>query len=108
MESMEKIPKSEDGNEMAAFQSEMRELKAKEESGELKTAHFQELNPNELTDEDREIWEKLQSKELSTEEFSMYRTKVSRGRNASQKHFVGFIGNKLMIQMFEDKRQDGK
>lgn len=79
----------------------MWELKAEEESGEAPTAHFQELNPDELTEEDRGIWEKLQNHALTHKEFNEYRTSVFRGSAQSCKHFAAFIGNKLMVQQFE-------
>ncbi|MBI1957167.1 MAG: hypothetical protein HYS44_01795 [Candidatus Niyogibacteria bacterium] len=93
---------------LGAFRQEMWELKAEEESGEAATAHFSELNPDELTEGEGAIWEKLGNHALSNEEFSAYRTKISREGNASQKHFVGFIGNKLMIQQLEDEREEKK
>ncbi|MBI2038981.1 MAG: hypothetical protein HYT22_01715 [Candidatus Niyogibacteria bacterium] len=105
MKAERETPMESSENGLESFRAEMWELKAEEESGEAATAHFSELNPDALTEEDRAIWEKLGNHALSNEEFSAYRTEISRGGNASRKHFVGFIGNKLMIQQLEDEKK---
>jgi hypothetical protein len=57
------------------FQSKMAELKKEEEINQ-KTAHFPDLNPAELKEEDRDIYEKYISNNLTEEELDEYRDKL--------------------------------
>ena len=99
------------GGDLEAFLAEMWGLKKAEEQGTdemSKTANFQELNPDELTEKDRAIWEKLQNHALTREEFNEYRNEVWRGGNQSRKAFSGLIGNKLGIQLQERELEEWK
>ena len=97
-------PTPEQYSELEVFHEEIEALK-QAEIVEGKTAHLRktqtssEISPNELTDEDRVVWEKLQDKELSRNEFEEYRLHATKEGNGSRIQFAAFIGNLLMIQM---------
>ena len=75
------------------FQNKMAELKKMEEmSG--KTAHFPDLNPAELKEEDRNIYEKYISDNLTEEELNEYGNNLFLDlASESRKFFYYYIVN---------------
>ena|SRR3989344_4997963 len=95
----EKIP-NEENTELQNFKAEIVKLK-KEEEMAGKTAHFDEVNPLELNEADRLIYQMLLDKKLTLKEFDLYRDEISRSGNKSQQQFAAYIANKLFIQMYK-------
>lgn len=91
----EKFP-TEQENDMAAFHAEIEELQRKEESGEIPTGHFMRegFNVGELTERDREIWEKTKSGEITEEELNEYTEEIVESGNKSRMTWIAFISNK--------------
>ena len=96
---MEEINKLEN---LTSFKTEITELQRDEESGRSKTGHFKEwqgvrFNSEELTEDDREIWEKTKNKSLTEEEFATYKAgvmKESVDKTTPRTMFLAFIANK--------------
>lgn len=79
------------------FHSAVLRLKQQEEA-EGKTAHFEGVDPSQLVDEDRGIYEKLQAGQLEREEFEAYRDAASsRDSERSRAEFAAYMGNILQI-----------
>ena len=97
MEKIEKNLKNNPDNDLDKFTKEMKRLK-EEETGERKTAHFEEINPKNLTEEDKEIWHKYQSDNLTVKEFLTYQSNIPR-EEQDRKHFSAYIGNLLTVRM---------
>jgi len=84
------------------FQAEIAALQQEEESGKSPTAHFKEwkgviFNPSELTENDREIWDKTKDDSISEADFYAYREKLMQedpSQSSSRKMFMAFIANK--------------
>ena len=100
-------PTPEQSSELEVFQEEIEALKQVEIT-EGKTAHLREsetypieLNPDELIDEDRTVWEKLQERKLSRNEFEEYRFQIVEEGNENRNRFAAFIANLLTSQMLE-------
>jgi hypothetical protein len=99
------------------FQDEMAAFVAREISGEEESGHFLEPNKDvrqsninfdasELTEEDRDIWEKIKDKSITSEEFHAYAGAVSHldkadPTRASRVIFSEFAGNMSMRAIFE-------
>ena len=99
------------------FRSEMADFVFGEVSGEEKSGHFLEPNkdvrqanlnfdPSKLTEEDRDIWEKIKDKSITIEEFHAYAGLVSQLDKAdparqSRVIFSEFAGNMSMRAIFE-------
>ncbi len=92
-----------DGKGLADFRLTIQKMKD-EEQRLGKTAYFVSVNPEELTEDDRDMYRRLMNGTLAleVEVFEAYRARVLEQKNASRVGFVGYIGNKLTIQM--DKR----
>lgn len=58
--------------------------------------HLREVNVLELTLEDREIWEKVKSGNITREDFLRYRPQPTSNVSHSRKEFSGFIANKMI------------
>lgn len=90
------------------FRAEVARLKKEEEEslddkGIKKTAHFDVLNPDELDESDRLIYEMLLAKQLTVKAFNIYQSQLQKSGNRSQREFAAYIANKLFIQMHKDK-----
>ena len=85
---------------MEEFRQEIREIREKEEKGEIKSSNliktdkYPAVDENMLKEEDREIWIKLKNKELTIEDYRNYRTSIS-SDDMNRQGFAAFIGNKL-------------
>lgn len=93
---------------LADFYGEIQELKEKEETGELKTVHFKNINVAELTAEDMGMWEKFKNKKITADDIDDYREKLwqENGENKekipeSRLQFVAFLGNQVCGLIFE-------
>ena len=111
--------KSEDTSEkqLADFKAEIRTLKSQEEQFQnLKneaaardaggTWHFGKVNPDELTLEDREMWEVIKTyktkavpehEELPLTLFKDYSVRAEASGNSSRSQFKNFIANKIFV-----------
>lgn len=67
---------------LRSFMEEIKELRRQEEAGEVSTAHLKKpeymkdeeyhFEPEELTEADMEIWDKLRGEDITIEEFREY------------------------------------
>lgn len=90
----------------------------REKTGEIPTAHFlrpdKEFNVDNLTEEDLEIWEKVQNKNLRKEEFEEYNSKFKQegshaDRNdidSSRRMFIEYIRNKAFAIFLEQANKN--
>lgn len=82
------------------FREEIQRLKEEEEAARREghaTVHLIHVNPQELTEEDRELWERLKSGALSLSEFrtcQKQRASENRRPGDSRFDFIAFIANK--------------
>lgn len=92
--------------EIEALRQEIREYAEKEESGEIKTAHFLggEFDPSRLTDEDLLIWQKISAGTITEREFDMYQNGVYGGEErddsdieVSRSLFLAFLRNRVAV-----------
>ena len=97
----EKIPKKE-SVELENFRKEITCLK-KEEEKTGQTAHFEDINLDELGEADRLVYQMFLDKTLTVKELNVYRNELAKDGNKSQKQFVAYITNKLFIQMYKKK-----
>src|SRR3989344_2965990 len=101
MKSFEHIPSKEDG--LAAFREEIAALED-EETRRKETAHFDGVQVEELTEEDRALWERFKADVVTREELSRYQREVfQRGVSKSRQAFCEYIANKLMIRFGEEE-----
>ena len=94
MEEKEKIKEY----ELDDFRKEIEGI-AKKESEEGKTADFggKEINPEELTEDDRQIWLKVKNDIVTGEDFEEYRKRYEETRGFESPARYGFLslsGNK--------------
>ena len=108
--------------EIESLRQEIREYAEKEESGEIKTAHFLggEFDPNRLTDEDLLIWQKISAGTIAESEFDMYQDGVYGGEERddsdieiSRSLFLAFLRNRAAVifgrrQLEEMRKKDEK
>ena len=90
MESIEKEPFPREG--LREFKQEIAALKEAEKR-ERKTAHFEGMDTEELTEKDKAIWEQCKTGALSREEIREYMNEVFKEGNTSQKLFYGYVAN---------------
>ena len=78
---MEKPLEEQGENEalLGAFRAEISKLKAEEEK-EGETAHFTNMNPQNLTQEDMEIWGKFKSGKITDQELVNWRHDINKDR----------------------------
>ena len=100
----ENFPKRENAQSLIDFKKEIADLKKQEEEdfredGTRRTVHFEEINPDELNEDDRELYQKFISESLTVEELRDHQIKLSQLGNKSQKSFVAYIANKLFIRI---------
>ena len=81
---VEKIPSENKPENLADFKKEVAALKKKEEGdlnekGLRKTAHFENINPEELTETDRQIYRKFLDEKLTVEELRAYQNQLQSG-----------------------------
>ncbi len=86
------------------FRQKMRELKRAEEEtlaqGEHGSAHFQHVNPDELTEEDAKIYDAYTNGSLTTEEFERYREQFAFSKiGTSRIDYAAYIGNRLQVDL---------
>lgn len=87
------------------FRAEVMAEKKKLESGEKPEAHFMDwhgvvFNPEELTEDDCIIWEKLKNGSLDGKDFFAYREKLETEVPAddnSRKMFLAYVANKMQV-----------
>lgn len=86
---------------LTSFQAEIAELKRQEQTGEAKTGHLLEINPDELMAEDMVFWQRIKHyPKLGTiepDDLKSYKENVRASGNASRKNFLAFIGNKSVL-----------
>jgi hypothetical protein len=90
------------------FRGEIRSI-VEEEQKTRKTVHFQELNPEELSPEDMDIWEKVSDRSVTREDFDRYRGRTinanleKRQRSLSQTkiEFLKYVANKVSEILIE-------
>ena len=66
------------------------------------TAYFDVFNPKELTYEDKDLYDKFMSNNLTIGEIREYANKIRANGNTSQKNFFAYISNS-----YQFKRSDG-
>jgi hypothetical protein len=104
-----------------AFQAEILALKEEEERAkaakERGTAHFlgEEFNAEELTEEDKQMWERIKSKNINPGEFDAYRSSVLSAEEEKPVHhptsreiFLAFLANKalpIFLEPYLNKEQ---
>lgn len=66
-----------------------------------KTSHFNQINPDRLTDEDREMWEKVKALTIGLKEFDEYKqAMIDNGEiGDDRKSFAGYLSNYLAINL---------
>lgn len=79
-----------------AFRAEIARLKAEE----TETAHFRDMNPDELHEEDRGIYEAFLGGALSLEAFETYRNGIQ--EQGSRADFAAYLANKIAIRTMEE------
>ena len=99
----ENVPES-----LKTFRDTMWELKRAEEENLLHagrgSAHFQSVNPNELTEEDAGVYEKYRSNTLTKEEYKKHREQFNSVSIEDSRHgFSAYIGNKLMARFLREE-----
>lgn len=114
---MENLPEQsiepkEQKSELQVFRDEIAALKEEVErdkllSGKPKIAHFIELNIDELTADDMNLWRKFKDRTLELEEFRAYRNEVSKNKDRHSSHeFAAYIANQALYwaeKMHHDK-----
>lgn len=116
-EDLERIEAEKD----AAFKVVVQKIKEAEESGELKSAHLKAtnydggVNVEELTREDRKMWEKVESgtpyEGEFREEYARYikevegdaakKKETQESGHTSRQNFQGYLGNRISIVAYE-------
>jgi hypothetical protein len=102
-----------------SFQAEIAAMKEAEEKAKTEkkptTAHFLawkgvEFNPEELIEDDKEVWEKYKNGTLDEESYNAYNEKLKSSPeiNDSRLQFGAFLANKaqeIFLRGFLDKKQ---
>jgi len=86
-----------EGNPLKEFQEEIREVAEKETAAHFKHGVF---NPEELTEEDRIVWEKVKDGTVNREDLNTYYGSVGE-ESETRKVFMAFINNKAMLVFFK-------
>lgn len=98
---MEKLPANKQEN-LEAFRAEIAELKRLEEG--KSNVHFTKINPADLGEEDKEIYEKSLSDNLTSEErnekLEEHRNRLLKHGNESQRRFAAYLANMISIKNF--------
>ena len=100
----------ETGSLLALFRAKM-EARKRADIERGAPAHLFEVDMAELTDEDREVWDKVESGSISREELGRYRNSVlydERGpkiASRSRKDFLAFINN-VVAPMFLKREEN--
>lgn len=103
---MEEFSKNEKG-ELEAFRTEIAKLKMLERE-EGKTIHFRECYPYELGEEDRKLYEKFISDNLTIEEVEEYKNKLNKTGTKNQIAFSNYISNMLSLKLAEKRPKKDK
>ncbi len=115
---MEEILRQTEGESLlGSFQQEMAKFAAGEASGEIESGHFlkanipgretsPEFDPLLLTEEDRDVWEKIKKGTITADDLHRYAFEVSALGNddparSTRVMFSEFAGNKAMLAIFE-------
>ena len=112
------MEKKEEEYSLGLFQQEMADFAAKEISGEIESGHFlvsgtetreprPEFDASLLTEEDREIWEKVKRGTITVDNFHDYAFRVDAltdedPAKSTRVIFSEFAGNKAMTAIFEN------
>ena len=82
--------------EISALRDEEVEARNNPDPSKWKTGHFLEagFKPEELTEADREIWEKIKNGSITREEALAHRNTLKADNNFSRRLFGEFIANK--------------
>lgn len=90
--------------EIKLFQQGIEQYRKGEQEKSISTAHFDnpDFNAAELTQKDKEIWDKIQDGSIDAEKFAEYRrevefeegSKIEDGRYSSRLDFFAFAANK--------------
>lgn len=99
-------PSGEDPNETMTkiFRSEIGALKEKEKQ-ERETAHFEGVNPEELTFDDMIIYQNCKNGFLSLENFNNYRQSIPKEQKG-RREFAAYIGNMLMAKLGNEQLRE--
>lgn len=80
--------------ELDSLRNEISIIKQKEENGESKTVHFEDINLENLTSDDIHIYSLFKEEKLTPIAFVEYKNKLNQGdKNSLQ--FAAWIGNLL-------------
>lgn len=108
IENLENNIQAQEREALDNFHREIKELKEKEEKGELKTVHLKNVNPEELGFEDMEMWKKYKNKKITRDEVDDYRKKIWQEKTANKEEipesklqFEAFLANKAGGLFFE-------
>lgn len=87
--------------ELETFQKEIAEMKRQEGQREINTVHLTQVNPNELTIEDKAFWLRVRDYpklgQITLRDLAQYKTNVLASGNKSRYNFFGLINNKVSI-----------
>lgn len=86
------------------FYNEIIALKKLEEKNKG-TVYFEGCDPFELNEEDKDLYRRFISKNLTVKELEQYSDKLRKSGNESQRNFVAYIAN--MFQFTQSKKLGG-
>jgi len=88
-------------DELKLFQSEIKRLKEIEAQAG-KTAHFLEINPDNLNIDDMVIWRKIEGRRCDLENFLLYKNSIPE-TETDRKKFSAYLANRFMILDIENE-----
>lgn len=88
-------------NLLNSFRQEIGQFRQEEIEGKRTTVHLtrEGFNPEELTDRDQEIWDKIKDETITFEEFTEYRSEVVQDGNKSRLTFMAMAANKATVPL---------
>ena len=93
---MEEFPTNEH-EDLENFRSHIAELKKTEEEKGL-VNNLADCNPTELEENEKVLYKKLKSNDLTIDEFNKHRKIVKESGNENRINFVAYIANKLIVR----------
>ncbi len=104
---MEMFERKEQPSPLQAFQERIAARK-EEDIARGGPAHLFDVEPSELGDADREIYEKIEAGTITRDEFKAYDKTIGGGVAKSRKEFRAFIANKCMSIFLEQEYEKMK
>ncbi len=93
------IFKAKEGLSLQKFREEIGRLKTEREEGRLDGMfELLSINPEDLTLEDAEVWQKViqqKAENFSKVDLASYQQKIKTSKNSSREQFLGLIKNKI-------------